>query len=155
MDEIQKYVSDSKIENHHLLHPEHLNAVGTLYGGKLMEWVDEVATVTAKKHAGGNVTTACVDHFSFIKPAAMPDRVVVSGVVTYVGNSSMEVRVDAFTEGFDNTRELISRAYLTMIGLGEDGRPTRLPRLIPVTDEEKAEWERAEKRKTVSRELYS
>lgn len=74
--------------------------------------------------------------------------VVIIGKVTYVGNSSMEVRVDTYVEHLeDGMRHPINRAYFTMVALDGNDKPKRVPRLILETEAEKTEWEAAEKRK--------
>ena len=75
--------------------------------------------------------------------------VVITGRVTYVGNASMEVKVESFVETAGGERELINRAYLTMVGIDENDRPCRLPRLILETEEDKKEWEQAERRRQI------
>ena len=72
---------------------------------------------------------------------------MIIGKVTYVGNTSMEVRVDTYVENMDGMRRPINRAYFTMVALDENDKPKRVPRLILESEEEKAEWEAAEKRR--------
>ena len=73
---------------------------------------------------------------------------VIVGKVTYVGNTSLEVRVDTYVEHLENgMRHPINRAYFTMVALDENDKPKRVPRLILETEAEKAEWEAAEKRR--------
>ena len=52
---------------------EHINGAGRLFGGRLMEWIDIVAAVAARRHSGRNVTTASVDTLSFKAPAYLND----------------------------------------------------------------------------------
>ena len=73
----------------------------------------------------------------------------LSGKVTYVGNTSMEIKVETFVETNSGERELINHAYLTMIGLDENDKPCRLPRLNLESEEDKKEWERAETRRQI------
>ena len=73
--------------------------------------------------------------------------VVLLGRVTYVGRTSMEVRVDTYTEDLDGTRKMINRAYLTMVAIDEQGQAIEVPSLILETDEQRAEYEAAVKRK--------
>ena len=77
---------------------------------------------------------------------------MISGKVTYVGNSSMEVKVESFVEKSTGERELVNRAYLTMVGIDENNKPCRLPRLILQTEEDKKEWEQAEMRRRIRQE---
>ena len=120
---------------------EHINGAGRLFGGRLMEWIDIVAGVAARRHSGRNVTTASVDTLSFKAPAYLNDTVSIEGVVTATGRTSMEVRVDTFVEALDGQRSMINRAYLVLVALDAQGHPTPVPPLLAETDEEKAEQE--------------
>lgn len=144
----EKYVRDSRVETVHMVRPSHLNAAGRLFGGTLMQWLDEVAGLVAKRHTRSNVITASVDNLKFIHGAYEGEMVVILGKVTYVGNTSLEVRTDTYVEHLeDGSRYPINRAYFTMVALDEMDRPKRAPRLIVETESEKAEWEAAEKRR--------
>lgn len=120
---------------------EHINGAGRLFGGRLMEWIDIVAGVAARRHSGRNVTTASVDTLSFKAPAYLNDTVSIEGVVTCTGRTSMEVRVDTYVEALDGQRSMINRAYLVLVALDAQGHPTPVPPLLAETDEEKAEQE--------------
>lgn len=144
-----KKVSDSETETLHIVRPNHLNAAGRLFGGVLMQWIDELAGLVAKRHSHMNVTTASVDNLRFLKGAYQRDVVVISGKITYVGNTSMEVRVDSYVEDLDGVRTPINRAYFTMVALDENDKPCTVPRLTLTTDEEREEWEKAKLRKEV------
>ena len=133
------------VETVHMVRPNHMNAAGRLFGGMLMQWLDEVAGMVAKRHTRSNVITASVDNLHFIHGAYQGEMVVIIGKVTYVGNSSMEVRVDTYVEHLeDGMRHPINRAYFTMVALDENDKPKRVPRLILETEAEKTEWEAAE-----------
>lgn len=147
MAEEVKKISDSMIEHIYQVRPEHLNAAGRLFGGKLMEWIDEIAGLVGMRHSGGNITTASVDNLRFIRGAFQNDLVVLLARVTYVGNTSMEVRVDTYIEDFGGTRKPINRAYLTLVAVDDEGRPRKVPPILLETESEKAEWSAAEKRK--------
>lgn len=143
-------VSESLVETVHMVRPNHLNSAGRLFGGILMQWMDEIAGLTAKRHTRQNVITASVDNLRFLKGAYQKDVIVINGKVTYVGSTSMEVKVDSSVEHLETgERTLINRAYFTMVALDENDRPTKVPRLILETDEEKEEWERARRRREV------
>lgn len=79
----------------------------------------------------------------------MNDVLVLIGRVTYVGHTSMEVRVDTYKEEPDGSRHPINRAYFVMVSMGEDGHPTEVPPLILDPDDpaEQMEWESAKKRR--------
>lgn len=138
---MHKRVSDSKTEQVQILSQGSLNGYKRLFGGKLMEWIDVVAAVVARRHSGKNVTTACVDSLEFTSAAYANDTVVISGHITYVGRTSMEICVETFVESLTGERRLINHAYVVMVALDENENPTEVPGLVIETDEEKAEWE--------------
>jgi acyl-CoA hydrolase len=146
MDEITRQVSYSRTEQIQIVMPQHGNTYGRLFGGQLMAWIDLTGGFVAFRHSGVHCTTASVDHLSFDKPIYVKDLIVLVGSVTYVGNSSMEIRVDTFIEKTGLAREMVNRAYLTFVALDADAKPLRVPRLEPQTDEERAEWENGFKR---------
>ena len=144
----KKKVEDSRVETVHIVRPNHLNGANRLFGGILKQWIDEVAGLVAKRHAKTNVITASVDNLRFLKGAYQNEVIVLIGKLTYVGTTSMEVRVDTYVEHLSNgMRYPINRAYFTMVGLDEKDKPCRIPRLTIKSEEEKAEWEAAEKRR--------
>ena len=151
MERKDKTVAESRVETIHLVMPSDMNDSGRLFGGRLMCWIDEVAGLVGRRHAQMNVTTGSVDNLKFLRGAYLREMVVLSGKVTHVGNASMEVKVETFIEKSNGERELINRAYLTMVGLDENDKPCRLPRLILETEEDQIEWQRAETRREIRR----
>ena len=143
----EKKVSDSYAEQVQILTQANLNGYSRLFGGQLMEWIDIVAAVVARRHSEHNVTTAVVDMLEFMQPAYANDTLIISGKITYAGNTSMEVRVDTYVEELNGDKKLINTAYLVMVALDENDRPTQIPGLVFETAEEKAEYELALKRK--------
>ena len=95
---MEKSVSASRTEQIQILMPEHINGAGRLFGGKLVEWIDVVASVVARRHSGCNVITAAIDNLQFKAGAYVNDTLVLIGRVTHVGRTSMEVRVDTYVE---------------------------------------------------------
>lgn len=152
MERRDKTAAESRVETFHIIMPENMNGSGRLFGGSLMCWIDEVAGLVGRRHAQMNVTTGTVENLKFLRGAYLQDIIVITGRVTYVGNTSMEVKVETFVEATGGERELINRAYLTMVGIDENDRPCRLPRLILETEEDKTEWEKAEKRRQIRQE---
>lgn len=146
MERPQKSVSESYTEQVQILFQGTMNGYNRLFGGQLMEWIDVVAAVSARRHCGKNVTTAVVDSLQFKEAAYVNDTVVLRAHVTYAGNTSMEVCVKTYTEGLDETRKLINTAYVVMVAIDENGRPTKVPLIKPETEEEIQEYEDAKKR---------
>lgn len=147
MEREQRRVENSSVETMHMVRPIHLNSAGRLFGGILMQWIDEVAGLVAKRHARTNVITASVDNLKFLKGAYLGDTIVIIGKVTYVGTTSMEVRVDTYCENVIGERRPINRAYFSMVALDGNDRPTMVPNLIVETEAQKAEWINGQKRR--------
>lgn len=148
---MDKRVSESITEQVHIITQSDLNGYKRLFGGQLMEWVDIVAAVTARRHCEMNVTTAMIDTLEFREPAHANDLIVLVGKVTYVGNASMEVCVRSYVENLNGLRRLINKAYFVMVALDKNEKPVKVPGLIVETDYEKAEWEAGKKRYEIRR----
>ncbi len=129
-DRKMKRVEDSITEQSHLIMPKSLNSAGYLFGGELLAWIDETAGIVGRRHAEGNVVTVAVDNMYFKAGAKVNDMIVLIGRLTYVGHSSMEVRIDTYREASDGKRTMINRAYFTMVGTDENQRPVEVPGLI-------------------------
>ena len=115
-----------------------------------MQWMDEVAGIAALRHSGAMVTTAACDNLQFKKGAYINELLVIISRLTYVGRTSMEVRVDVYVEDQDTgIRHPINRAYFT-----EVCTPVRYG-LELLTEAERAEWEGAQKRIEVRKKRRS
>jgi len=144
-----KTVDDSRAETIHIVRPNHLNGANRLFGGILMQWIDEVAGIVAKRHSMGNVTTASVDNLTFLKGAYQNDLVVIKGKITWVGSSSMEVCVDTYVENPQGYRVRINNAHFMMVALDENDKPQQVPRLILRTEDEHLAWAHGEERRRI------
>lgn len=143
MERASKTVSMSRAEQVHIITPADVNASYTLFGGMLMQWIDIVAGVVARRHSGCEVRTAAVDRLDFIAPAYINDIVTIAGRVTFVGTTSMEICVDTFVERMScpDERLHVNRALLTMVAVDKDGKPVPVPQLMPETEAEKLDYE--------------
>lgn len=142
-----QHVSDSEIEQVQPVFKAHLNSQNRLFGGQLVAWIDIVAGAVARRHCHRNVTTAEIDSLQFKEPVFEDSFVVLYGRLTYVGRTSMEVRVDSYVEELNGDRKLVNTAYLVLVALDSSNKPTPVPRLICETPQEKVEWESALKRR--------
>ena len=131
--------------------PQHCNGYKKprLFGGQIMAWIDVVGAVAARRYTQRGVTTVCIDHLTFLKPAYLNDTVVQEAVVTWTGRTSLEVRVDSLVERLDGSRELINRAYAVFVALDDQDKPAEVPPVVPETEEEIREYREAEKRRQI------
>ena len=141
-----KRVVDSQTEQTYLMRPNYLNCYGNLFGGQLMGWIDEIASIVAMRHCEADITTAAIDNLNFKEGATVNDVVVLRGKITYVGRTSMEVRVDTYVESRHGIRKVINRAYVVMVAVDEHHHPIPVPGLIVESENDRAEWEGGEKR---------
>ena len=113
-----------------------------------MHWIDIAGAMAASRHSNKIVATVALDSLDFRHPVRVGQFVILKAKLTWVGRTSMEVKVDVFGEDF-KTGEIIqtNKAYVTFVALDENGRPTPVPPLIPETEEEKKDYVEAQKRR--------
>lgn len=128
--------------------PPDTNHYGTLFGGKLMAHIDDVAAIAAVRHARKPVVTASTDSVDFLHPVKVGDAISVEGFVTSAHTTSMEIFVKVTQEGLLTGEETVcATAFLTFVALDEDGKPTTVPKVYPETEIEKMLYAGAGKRK--------
>lgn len=133
-----------------IIMPEHLNALDSVFGGQVMSWIDVCAGVSGQRFTKGIVVTASMDQLSFVAPIRKGAVVVVQSQVNWAGRTSMEVGVRVESEDIrTGVRTHTSTAYLTMVALDDEGRPTAVPTLEPQTPEERRRFADADHRRTV------
>ena len=124
--------------------PHMQNVLGDLFGGHLLALVDQAAAVAAIRHAGGPAVTATIDRVDFRERIPVGALVTCVGTVDYVGNSSMEITIEVYAERVSTgERRHTHTAHAVFVAIDEHGKPKRVPRLIPETEEERARFERA------------
>jgi acyl-CoA hydrolase len=139
-------MSYSRSELTWLVMPHMQNVLGSLFGGELMAMVDQAAAVAAIRHAGGPVLTAAIDRVDFREQIPVGALVTCSGAVDFVGNSSMDITVEVYSEKVSTgERRNTHTAHIVFVAINPDGKPTRVPRLQPQSPEEEARYEAARK----------
>ena len=107
-------------------------------GGRLLHWMDIAAAISAQKHSNHIVVTASVDNVSFKKAIKLGDVITISAKVTRAFTTSMEVRLEVWTENIPTgEKNKSNEAYYTFVALDNAGKVARVPELIPETEEEK------------------
>ncbi len=144
----------NKVEVTHIVLPSHANAVGTMFGGQLMSWVDLAAAIAASRHSHRIAVTASMDQLDFIHPIRVGDYVVLKSSVNFTGRTSMEVGVRAEVENpLTGERVYAASAYLTFVAIDELGKPTQVPQFIPENPEEERRNKAAQLRRQQRIEL--
>jgi acyl-CoA hydrolase len=125
--------------------PHMQNVLGDLFGGELMALVDQAAAVAAIRHAGGPAVTASIDRVDFRERISVGSLVTCAATVDFVGNTSMDITVEVYAERVSTgERRHTHTAHVVFVAIDDQGRPKRVPRLIPETDEQQARYARAE-----------
>ncbi|MCI2254870.1 acyl-CoA thioesterase [Domibacillus indicus] len=124
--------------------PPDTNYYGTLFGGKLMAHIDDVASISATRFARNPTVTASTDSVDFIRPIKVGDTVTLMAMVTYTGRSSMEVFVRVTSENLiTGDKEVAALSFLTFVAIDQNGKPVEVGEVIPETEEEKWLFETA------------
>lgn len=125
------------VKTSHVLPPD-TNAYGTLFGGRLMAHIDDVAAIAALRHARKTVVTASMDSVDFLSPVKEGDSICIEAFVTWTHHTSMEVFVKVVSEKLlTGERKVCTTAFLTFVALDENGKPTPVPPVIPESEQEK------------------
>lgn len=132
-----KYCRESRVIQTKRVFQNDVNSHDTLFGGRIMRDIDEVASISALRHCRTNCVTASTDSVDFLTPIRTTDSVCYEGYVSWAGSSSMEIFVKVIAEDLKTgERKLAATAFLTFVGLDENKRPVRVPAVIPETEEE-------------------
>jgi len=144
-----KKVSDSKTIMTQMVMPNDTNPMENLMGGNLLRWMDIACGICAGKHCEAHVVTAAVDNVSFQKPIKVGEVVTLEASVTRAFHTSVEVYVDVFSADVKggNARRC-NHAYFTFVALDEqNGKPTEVPEVLPLTEIEEKRYSTAIKRR--------
>jgi acyl-CoA hydrolase len=124
------------------------NNSGNVHGGVIMYLCDEVAGIAAVRHSGARVVTVAMDRMTFLHPVYVGHLVTVRATVNAAWRSSMEVGVRVEAENIRSGEVThTSTAYLTMVGLDDEGRPSPIPPIAPDTPDERRRAREAQVRR--------
>jgi acyl-CoA hydrolase len=124
--------------------PHMQNVLGDLFGGELMALVDQAAAVAAMRHAGGPAVTKSIDRLDFHQPIPVGALVTCTASVEYVGNSAMYIAVEVYSERLTTgERKHTHTAHVVFVAIDQTRKPTRVPRLVAETDDERARYDLA------------
>lgn len=123
----------------HYVFPDDTNHLGSMFGGRVLQLMDETGGIAAGRYARMAVVTAAIDAVSFAHPIRQGMIIEAVARVVYTGRTSMIVRVEVFAEDpLAGERVRATTGYLTMVAVDEGGRPAPVPPLHVETDEERA-----------------
>jgi uncharacterized protein (TIGR00369 family) len=142
-----KTIAESRVRLSQFMKPEHANVQGNVHGGEITKLADEAGALVAMRHAGSLVVTVAIDSMTFMEPIYVGNVVTLEAELTYVGSSSMEVRVEVIAENpLSGAKTTTNVAYLVYVAIDSQGHPRPVPPLIATNDEERALMEEARER---------
>ena len=144
----KKTVKESEVSLGSLMLPEQANILGNVHGGEIMKMMDNTAGIVARRHSRSIVVTARVDELEFHEPIHIGNLVTCCGRLTFVGKSSMEIKVIVKVEDLTKEDEpkVALTAFFTMVALDDNGVPTQVPKLEFATEAERKAFLEGEER---------
>ncbi|MFD4574122.1 acyl-CoA thioesterase [Streptomyces sp. NPDC058417] len=145
-----KPTSASRTTLSHIMTHSDTNLLGTVHGGVIMKLVDDAAGAVAGRHSGGPAVTASMDEMAFLEPVRVGDLVHVKAQVNWTGRTSMEVGVRVMAERWNESAPAtqVGSAYLVFAAVDADGKPRRVPPVLPETDRDRRRYQEAQIRRT-------
>ncbi|MDT8446742.1 MAG: acyl-CoA thioesterase [bacterium] len=135
-----------------IVFPEDSNHFQSLFGGRLLAWMDKVSYYAAFRYAGFPAVTASVESLDFSHSPKVGDVLDIVARVIHTGRSSMVIKVDVFCQDVQHRKAkvLSNTGLFNFVALNEAGQPQPIPPLLVETDEEKELWELGERVKAVA-----
>lgn len=136
-----------------LVLPSDANHYGTIFGGRVMAYIDKIAGIAAMRHARRPVVTVSSDSLDFLAPIKVGEAIQLEAFVTYTHTTSLEVFVQIQSENLMTGEvRLTATSYLTFVAMDEHGQKTEVPPVIPETEEEKRQYVSASDRRKMRME---
>ncbi|MFJ8214848.1 acyl-CoA thioesterase [Streptomyces sp. NPDC096033] len=145
-----KPISASRTTLSHIMTAADTNLLGSVHGGVIMKLVDDAAGAVAGRHSGGAAVTASMDEMAFLAPVRVGDLVHVRAQVNWTGRSSMEIGVRVLAERWNESTPAtqVGSAYLVFTAVDAEGKPRRVPPVIPETEQDERRYQEAQIRRT-------
>ncbi len=113
-----------------------------------MHLIDIAGAISAHRHSRSLVVTVSVDNLDFMHPIRVGQLILLHAHVTRAFHTSMEVEVKVYLEDYiTGEQQQTSSAFVTYVALDQEGKPKRVPPLIPRTREENRRYGEALKRR--------
>jgi len=147
-----KPVDESRVTATYLVMPGDTNYLGSIFGGKVMQYIDTTGAIAAMRHARRVCVTASLDRLDFHVPIVAGHIVILNASVNRAFGSSMEVGVRVEREDpLTGERAHTASAYLTFVALDDDRRPVRVAPVAPGNAEEERRYSDALARREARR----
>lgn len=150
----QKSWKESASQLQRIVLPEDTNLFNSLYGGRLVEWIDNIASIVAIKHSRRRTVTGSIDSLFFLSSIRMGYIVYLTSRINFTTHSTMEIEVDVESEeGITGERRYTTKAFLTYVAVDEEGKAISVPGLLLETDDDRKRFEEGRARSAVRKDL--
>ncbi|XP_074688053.1 acyl-coenzyme A thioesterase 11 isoform X3 [Strix aluco] len=141
----------TRVESVELVLPPHANHQGNTFGGQIMAWMENVATIAASRLCHAHPTLRAIEMFHFRGPSQVGDRLVLKAIVNNAFKNSMEVGVcaEAYGQEMSVSRRHINSAFMTFVVLDQEGQPRNLPMVAPEPGDGERRYREASARKKI------
>lgn len=148
---ISRTVTESQAERSEIIFPNDANAIGNLFGGRLMQFIDLVGAVSACRHARSICVTASMDHLDFVAPVKVGELIILRASVNRAFTTSMEIGVKAMVEDVLGGRGMrhVASAYLTYVAVDMFGKKIEVPAVTPETTHQRRRYQDAASRRAM------
>lgn len=124
---VEERIEKSETRIFKAVFPNTTNHYDTLFGGTAMQLMDEVAFITATRFSRQRMVTVSSDRIDFTQPIPAGTIVELIGKVSYLGRTSLKVRVDIFIEEmYSESREKAVRGEFTFVAIDENKKPIKV-----------------------------
>jgi acyl-CoA hydrolase len=123
----EEKIKDSTTRVFKAVFPNTTNHYDTLFGGTAMQFMDEVAFITATRYSRQKMVTVSSDRIDFKRPIPHGTIIELIGKVIYLGTTSLKVRVDIFIEEmYSDSREKAITGEFTFVAIDENKKAIKV-----------------------------
>ena len=142
-------IKETKNSMIQFVYPEHANNLGTLHGGRLMDWIMLIGAITSSRFSKCTTLLGATDSIDFINPVKVGDIVMLDSWIEYVGSSSLEIVVRAYSDNIESgEKKFITLSNLAFVAIGENGKPKAIDKkIIPQNKKEEMIIQKAKNRR--------
>lgn len=109
--------------------PADTNYAGNLYGGRLLDWFDELAGITARRFTHSDIVTAGIENISFLHPMPLESFLDIAAEVVHVGNTSLKIEITVMMDqNYGDTQIQTAKATFIFVAVDENGKPHKIQR---------------------------
>ena len=125
--EIEQRMNLSETRQFKVIIPGVLNANNTLFGGIALQWMDEVAYITATRFTRQKVVTVSTDKINFKHAVPYGTIIEIIGRVSNIGMVKIDVKVEIFLEYmFADGRKKVIEGKFTFAVVDDSNKPVRI-----------------------------